>query len=70
MIEFILLVNKAGQTRFAKYYKRQEARVRIPLEAEVARKCLARTDSQVPINISCVRLPMCGIFELYRTKIK
>ena len=47
MIEFILLVNKAGQTRLAKYYKRQEAKVRVALEAEVARKCLARAENQV-----------------------
>ena len=53
MIEFILLVNKQGQTRLAKYYKRQETKIRVALEAEVVRKCLARADNQVGKNKNC-----------------
>jgi len=48
--QFILLVNKQGQTRLAKYFTEflttDERRV---LEGEVVRRCLARTDKQVRI---------------------
>ena len=48
MINFILLVNKQGQTRLAKYtdssLTTEEKRV---LEAEIVRKCLTRPDKQV-----------------------
>lgn len=47
-IKFLLMVNKQGQTRLAKYLDEHlsvdERRV---LEAEIVRKCLARTDKQV-----------------------
>lgn len=46
-IKFLLMVNKQGQTRLAKYFDEHltvdERRV---LEAEIVRKCLARTDKQ------------------------
>ncbi|KAI8466373.1 MAG: AP complex, mu/sigma subunit [Monoraphidium minutum] len=46
-IKFLLLVNKQGQTRLAKYFTEhlgvEEKRA---LEAEIVRKCLARTDKQ------------------------
>ena len=47
MIEFILLVNKQGQTRLAKYYGYKEQKIRVAMEAEIVRKCLARADNQV-----------------------
>lgn len=47
-IKFMLMVNKQGQTRLAKYFDEfmtvDERRV---LESEIVRKCLARTDKQV-----------------------
>lgn len=47
-VKFVLLVNKQGQTRLAKYFTdfltTDERRV---LEGEIVRKCLARTDKQV-----------------------
>jgi len=46
-IKFLLMVNKQGQTRLAKYFDEflsvDERRV---LEGEIVRKCLARTDKQ------------------------
>eukprot|EP00882_Tetradesmus_deserticola_P006744 GHRQ01007099.1.p1 GENE.GHRQ01007099.1~~GHRQ01007099.1.p1 ORF type:complete len:146 (+),score=64.83 GHRQ01007099.1:365-802(+) len=46
-IKFLLLVNKQGQTRLAKYFTEllstDEKRA---LEGEIVRKCLARTDKQ------------------------
>jgi AP-4 complex subunit sigma-1 len=48
MIKFVLLVNKQGQTRLAKYFDEAiTAEERRVLEGEVVRKCLARTDKQV-----------------------
>ena len=47
-IRFILLVNKQGQTRLARYAEQaltvEEKRA---LEAEAVRKCLARPEKQV-----------------------
>lgn len=49
-IKFLLMVNKQGQTRLAKYFDEflsvDERRV---LEGEIVRKCLARTDKQVTL---------------------
>lgn len=49
MIEFVLLVNKQGQTRLAKYTDSSVERVgdketRLLREAEIVRKCLKRPD--------------------------
>ncbi|XP_065062708.1 uncharacterized protein LOC135689416 [Rhopilema esculentum] len=57
MIEFILLVNKQGQTRLAKYYGYKEQQIRVAMEAEIVRKCLARADNQ------------CSFFEYKTIKI-
>ncbi|KAL4534832.1 hypothetical protein Ndes2526B_g05759 [Nannochloris sp. 'desiccata'] len=47
MIKFVLMVNKQGQTRLAKYtdntLTNEERQV---LEAEIVRKCLTRADKQ------------------------
>mmetsp|Transcript_8611 Transcript_8611/g.21344 ORF Transcript_8611/g.21344 Transcript_8611/m.21344 type:complete len:146 (-) Transcript_8611:405-842(-) len=57
-IKFVLLVNKQGQTRLAKYFTEflttDERRV---LEGEIVRKCLSRTDKQ------------CSFFEFRQYKI-
>ena len=45
-LRFVLMVNKQGQTRLAQYYERQPMDERCALEAEVIRKCLARTETQ------------------------
>ena len=46
-ISFLILVNKQGQTRLAKYFgeglSTDEKRA---LEGEIVRKCLSRTDKQ------------------------
>lgn len=46
MIEFVLMVNKQGQTRLSSYYKWQGMHQRTALEAEVIRKCLSRNENQ------------------------
>jgi AP-4 complex subunit sigma-1 len=46
-IKFVLLVNKQGQTRLAKYYEDFPIEERIALEGEVVRKCLGRSENQV-----------------------
>ena len=47
-IKFILMVNKQGQTRLAKYFTEHlSTDERRALEGEVVRKCLSRTDKQV-----------------------
>jgi len=45
-LRFVLMVNKQGQTRLAQYYERLPMDERCALEAEVIRKCLARTETQ------------------------
>ena len=47
MIQFFLIFNKMGQTRFAKYYVFQNAKERATLEGEVTRLYLGRRDDQV-----------------------
>lgn len=48
MIKFVLLVNKQGQTRLAKYTDSSlTTDERRALEAEIVRKCLTRVDKQV-----------------------
>lgn len=46
MIQFILLVNKQGQTRLAQYTNYMSIKERITLEGELVRKCLSRNNSQ------------------------
>ena len=46
MINFILLVNKLGQTRLAQYYIDIPALERRTLESELVRKCLSRDDAK------------------------
>ena len=47
MIKFILLINKQGQTRLAKYYFDVTVDERMALEGELIRKCLTRAENQV-----------------------
>lgn len=47
-IRFVVMVNKQGQTRVAQYYEHLSVDERRALEGEIVRKCLARTDHQVP----------------------
>ena len=51
-IRFILMVNKQGQTRLAQYYEYLTLEERRALEAEIVRKCLARTEQQVSLSLS------------------
>eukprot|EP01016_Furgasonia_blochmanni_P013421 TRINITY_DN1684_c0_g1_i5.p1 TRINITY_DN1684_c0_g1~~TRINITY_DN1684_c0_g1_i5.p1 ORF type:complete len:253 (+),score=75.96 TRINITY_DN1684_c0_g1_i5:1-759(+) len=46
MIQFILMVNKQGQTRLAQYYNFLTVKERTTLEGELIRKCLSRTETQ------------------------
>ena len=46
MIQFILMVNKQGQTRLSKYYNSFSVQERTTLEGELIRKCLSRTENQ------------------------
>ena len=47
MIKFLLLINKQGQTRLAKYYFDITVEERMALEGELIRKCLSRSEKQV-----------------------
>ncbi|MES1912676.1 MAG: hypothetical protein MHM6MM_004911 [Cercozoa sp. M6MM] len=46
MIEFVLLVNKQGQTRLSRYFVDKTRQERSALESEVVRTCLSRKDRQ------------------------
>ncbi len=46
MIQFILLVNKQGQTRLAQYNSHMSIKERVTLEGELVRKCLSRNENQ------------------------
>ncbi|KAK3734851.1 hypothetical protein QZH41_011762 [Actinostola sp. cb2023] len=46
MLKFFFLVNKQGQTRISQYYEYTELDERVGLEAEIVRKCLARSENQ------------------------
>ncbi|KNB41365.1 hypothetical protein JH06_5304 [Blastocystis sp. subtype 4] len=52
MIQFFLIFNKLGQTRFAQYYTFQHAKERATLEGEVTRMFMGRREDQV-----------CNVFE-------
>ena len=54
MLKFLLLVNKQGHTRVSQYYEYLELEERTNLEAEITRKCLARSDDQVTIDTQVV----------------
>ena len=45
MIKFLLMVNKQGQTRLAKYYNEMTVKERTTLEGELVRKCLSRNET-------------------------
>ena len=47
MIQFFLIFNKLGQTRFAQYYNFQHAKERATLEGEVTRMYMGRREDQV-----------------------
>ena len=46
MIQFVLLVNKQGQTRLAQYTNYMTIKERVTLEGELVRKCLSRNENQ------------------------
>ena len=46
MIQFILMVNKQGQTRLSSYYNWLSMSTRVALESECIRRCLSRSESQ------------------------
>lgn len=49
-IRFVLLVNKQGQTRLAKYSdKAMSVEEKRALEGEIVRKCLTRAERQVVV---------------------
>lgn len=48
MLKFLLLVNKQGHTRVSQYYEHLALEERTNMEAEITRKCLARSDDQCP----------------------
>ena len=51
MINFILMVNKLGQTRLAQYFTDISNNERKTLESELVRKCLGRDDSKCSIVV-------------------
>ena len=50
MIQFFLIFNKLGQTRFAQYFTFQNAKERSTLEGEVTRMYMGRRDDQVSFS--------------------
>lgn len=50
MIQFFLIFNQMGQTRFAKYYTFQHAKERATLEGEVTRLYMGRREDEVRRN--------------------
>ena len=58
MIQFFLIFNKLGQTRFAQYYTFQHAKERATLEGEVTRMFMGRREDQCNVfehrNYKCV----------------
>ncbi|KAG7254716.1 hypothetical protein CRUP_033022 [Coryphaenoides rupestris] len=46
MIKFVLMVNRQGRTRLARYYHPVEVSRRAALEAEVVQSCLSRKKDQ------------------------
>ena len=59
-VKFVLLVNKQGQTRLAKYTDASmSVEERRALEGEIVRKCLARSEKQVSCT-SAARAPCCS----------
>lgn len=68
-IKYVLLVNKQGQTRLAKYTDQSlSVDERRALEGEIVRKCLARADKQVrkcgSREALCYQHPRLSAFEL------
>jgi hypothetical protein len=58
MIKFLLMVNKQGQTRLAKYFAEfLSTDERRALEGEVVRKCLSRTDKQARVREAVAPAP-------------
>ena len=57
MIKFVILVNKLGQTRLARYFEEYEMKDRVPMEADIVRKCLARGENQVDLSLRFARRP-------------
>ncbi len=47
MIQFFLIFNQMGQTRFAKYFTFQNAKERATLEGEVTRLYMGRREDEV-----------------------
>ena len=60
MINFILMVNKQGQTRLSNYYNWLTIDERSTLESEIIRKCLSRTEAQ------CSFIEFRGMKVVYR----
>ncbi|OAO15899.1 adaptor protein complex 4, subunit sigma 2 [Blastocystis sp. ATCC 50177/Nand II] len=58
MIQFFLIFNQMGQTRFAKYYTFQHAKERATLEGEVTRLYMGRREDECSVfehrNYRCV----------------
>ena len=60
MINFVLMVNKQGQTRLSNYYNWLTIDERSTLESEIIRKCLSRTEAQ------CSFIEFRGMKVVYR----
>lgn len=56
MLKFVLLVNKQGQTRLSQYFEYVPVEERVTTEADIVRKCLARSEDSVR---ECVRSCVC-----------
>ena len=52
MLKFVLLVNKQGQTRLSQYYEYVPVEERVTTEADIVRKCLARSEESVSSHIN------------------
>ncbi len=52
MIKFLLIINKQGHKRIAKYYDRIDDHVEKSMEVDLIKICLLRTEHDVNIVVS------------------
>lgn len=67
MLKFVLLVNKQGQTRVSQYYEYVPVEERVTTEADIVRKCLARSEDAVSSLTTYILVLLAGymIFAVF-----
>jgi AP-4 complex subunit sigma-1 len=65
MIEFFLIVNKQGQTRFSKYFEHFDLNERIEMEGEIVRRCVTTQENFVCLFLFFVFFIFCSYSALF-----